>query len=120
MAANWVSEWVRLSDTRYDICMDILHTGSPTGTWSVWGRNLGPGDDLELVGLDNPDGTSYAGELPSTNPDTLTEAALEALELEDIKSTVINISGFGGGECQLRYAATSGTGEAQVWCRVAG
>jgi hypothetical protein len=102
------------------MCLDIPYTGNPTGAFTVWGRNVGKGADLSLVGIDNPDGTSYAGELLSTDPAVLTEAALEAAELEDVGATVINISGFGGGEAQVRYAATSGTGEGQVWTRVVG
>jgi hypothetical protein len=118
MSANWVSMWMRLPPTPYNMCIQPLWTGSPTGVWTVHGRNLGPGTDLELVGVEAVDGTTYAGDLPPTTEAGLTAAVLKALETEDLGTTVINISGFGGGEVQLRYAATSGTGSGQAWARV--
>ena len=120
MSANWVTELLKMPPGKNDIAIEVLYSGAPdTGAFTVFGCNAGPPVDLELVGISDTDGTSYAANLSTLNADSvsLTDAELTALRSADAGTRMIYITGCAAGYLQVRYTAGSATGDGVIRVR---
>ena len=102
MAATNVifTEWILIPQNVTRIAFENLWSGDPDGALSVEVSLKGPAEDAGLdITANDPDGTSYAGDL------TAGDLRSETLGVSDI-----NISGLSVAAIRMKYTNASGAG----------
>ena len=99
MSADLVSDWKLVPDNCNAIGIEVIWSGAPNGTLSLEQKVAGSKTkSLTATVSDNPDGTSYAGDVTAEDPDG-----------EALGSSMISAAPFSN-MVRLKYVRTGGSG----------